>query len=248
MSITATSPPLSSATKLTSPAQSPEVGENAEGEVDVVGGLAELDREGWPTWIKKAWDTLSGERVPVGPNWKAAITNWVRLEEHYGYENPNGAKAWFPSAGRPSIVGWWAQNAKTTSRVLQDKIFGNVLAFEGNWWKWWLAMNPGWREQDAEGRIVVSGEGEGTSLYFKSQHLEAGKDISSWEAAVEDAGWVIEQLEKEKRLYPATVCAKKQRADMENCEEAPPSKRTHTRAVADSTTSSHHGTVNGATK
>ncbi|KAE9388100.1 hypothetical protein BT96DRAFT_836762, partial [Gymnopus androsaceus JB14] len=150
------------------------------------------------------------------PNWKAAITNWVRLEEHYGYENPNGAKAWLPSAGRPSIVGWWAQNAKTTSRMPQDKIFGNLLAFEGNWWKWWSAMNPGWRERDAEGRIVVGGEGEGDfailqkpgacgmlsvlmCLLWWHEHLEAGEDISSWEAAVEDAGWVIEQLEEEKR-------------------------------------------------
>lgn len=52
--------------------------------------LVELNMDSWPVWIEKAWETLSGERAPVSPHWKTAIMSWAHLEEHYGFENPNG--------------------------------------------------------------------------------------------------------------------------------------------------------------
>lgn len=84
-----TPPPLSPTATPTPTPLAARVNDDSKGGDDT-GEPEDVDMNGWPAWIKKAWETLSGERAPESRHWKAAITNWARLEAHYGYDNPNG--------------------------------------------------------------------------------------------------------------------------------------------------------------
>lgn len=60
------------------------------------------------------------------------------------------------------MIQWWVKNNKTAMRVPPDEKLGGVDEFAEQWWTWWSALNPEWRERDViTGRIIVGGDGDG---------------------------------------------------------------------------------------
>ncbi|KAE9391063.1 hypothetical protein BT96DRAFT_775883, partial [Gymnopus androsaceus JB14] len=92
--------------------------------------------------------------------WSNAMKAWVVLERAYGFSNPNGAKSAYPTEGHPIIVQEWFKNRKT-ARLVLAKDYGDIAEFGEQWWVWWSAICPTWRERNEMGRIVACRAGEG---------------------------------------------------------------------------------------
>lgn len=90
-----------------------------------------------------------------------------------------------------------------------------VDEFAEQWWTWWSALNPEWRERDVyTGRIIARGDdgdwddfhrpgqcGMLTVLYclfwWSGKILSEGQQ-ALWTTALEDVSWVLTQLLKDK--------------------------------------------------
>ncbi|KAE9388380.1 hypothetical protein BT96DRAFT_836342, partial [Gymnopus androsaceus JB14] len=113
---------------------------------------------------------------------------------------------------RPEAVQWWSRNAKPAKRIPPEGVLGSVQDFRSCWWRWWSVINPDWREHDAEGRIVVGGDGNGNWAVFKRpgqcgmltvlnclswwwSGLGASEErLSLWNEGLKDVAWVIGEL------------------------------------------------------
>jgi hypothetical protein len=96
-------------------------------------------------------------------------------------------------------VGIWVKNAwKGTPEFV-------VEAMEDDWWTWWTAINPKWRLRGA--KLVREGSGSWDVLRCPSQNgflnviiclkwwrtqMDTASD--TWERAVIDVKWVLEQM------------------------------------------------------
>ncbi|KAJ7809103.1 hypothetical protein B0H13DRAFT_1668388 [Mycena leptocephala] len=132
----------------------------------------------------------------MGCEWSAVKDLWWRLEESSGFSSKTKPHA---TTGRPKAVGIWVKNAwKGTPEFV-------VEAMEDDWWTWWTAINPKWRLRDA--KLVREGSGSWDVLRCPSQNgflnviiclkwwrtqMDTASD--TWERAVIDVKWVLEQM------------------------------------------------------
>lgn len=112
---------------------------------------------------------------------------------------------------------WWAKNNKTTTRQPPDEILGEVDDFAKQWWHWWSALNPEWRERDIyTGQIIVGRVGDEEDweefhrpgqcgmlpvlccLLWWSRKIVSGEQRNLWTMALEDVNWVCQRLLEDK--------------------------------------------------
>lgn len=111
------------------------------------------------------------------------------------------------------------KNNKTVTRKPPDEILGEADDFAEQWWTWWSALNPEWRERDTyTGRIIVGGNGDGdeswgdfhrpgqcgmltilSCLLWWSGKILSEEQRKPWTAALEDVNWVLKQLLEDKK-------------------------------------------------
>ncbi|KAJ7312914.1 hypothetical protein DFH08DRAFT_717092, partial [Mycena albidolilacea] len=158
-----------------------------------------------PKWMRDGAKLLQG--CPEGGSeWKEAVANWTALEETYGLKS---SSANLPSPGkvRPEEVHQWLKNARSTTKKVIVKSHEMLVK---DWWNWWSALAPAWREKDGVGRPKIGEEnGEWGDLIHPGANgllmvllplvwwregepgNAAGED---WLSAVRDVSWVLERL------------------------------------------------------
>ncbi|KAJ7481673.1 hypothetical protein FB451DRAFT_977322, partial [Mycena latifolia] len=153
-----------------------------------------------PMWVADARKALrDGEG---GESWDRVVELWWAVEEKGAFQGPGKGVA---AKIRPAQVGGWIQRARTggPSPAVKD-----LYAFTVQWWKWWVAMNPGWRARiDGGKRLEKGGEGEWGSvaqtgpngllnvlicLRWWRDELRQGDAATEWAEAVDDVRWVLE--------------------------------------------------------
>ncbi|KAJ7576558.1 hypothetical protein C8J56DRAFT_749503, partial [Mycena floridula] len=89
------------------------------------------------------------------PEWKALVSKWRAWEESFDFIQAGHDKKKLDGVkDRPAAVQWWI------SRGRQGKLpIGDLWEFSINWWKWWIQVNPEWREKTEDGRLKTSGDG-----------------------------------------------------------------------------------------
>jgi hypothetical protein len=79
---------------------------------------------------------------------------------------------------------------------------------EEEWWAWWTAINPKWRQRDDEGNVLQEGNGSWDALKCPGQNgflnavvclkwwggvMDTPSD--AWKLAVADVKWVMRQMQ-----------------------------------------------------
>ncbi|KAJ6514368.1 hypothetical protein C8R47DRAFT_923631, partial [Mycena vitilis] len=104
---------------------------------------------------------------------------------------------------RPSEVGQWIKNGRSTTRAT---IVKNKDELVDHWWRWWSSLAPSWRKKDSKGRPAIGKEaGDWGKLVHPGANgmltvllplvwWKLGEDeessSESWRAAVHDVAWV----------------------------------------------------------
>ncbi|KAJ7507644.1 hypothetical protein B0H11DRAFT_1704936 [Mycena galericulata] len=162
-----------------------------------------MNREGWGRWMVDGYAVLSGCAGGVG--WDAVVRLWTALERAYGFATSSKA---LPTTERPAAIGAWTKSGRRPTKPPPL----DVEKFEKEWWAWWTALAPDWRQKDEKGRLVEGGEGEWGVLVHPGANgvlmvllgLAWWRDkeevaTASWLAAVADARWVLSGLLAEAR-------------------------------------------------
>ena len=72
------------------------------------------------------------------------------------------------------------------------------------WWKWWIALNPPWREHE-DGRPVTTGNGDWSTLFKSGRNgfltvlasllgLYTAAESEEWTSALVDVHWVLSEV------------------------------------------------------
>ncbi|KDR84213.1 hypothetical protein GALMADRAFT_54578 [Galerina marginata CBS 339.88] len=130
------------------------------------------------------------------------LAAWLKFEEAHGFNGMSRLGA----AHRPASVSKWIQRARSPDYRPQF----DTKEFQTDFWKWWIALQPDWRQikagtasRDVSGdwgaldkpganglASVVAG------LFFWGHGLgDKRKASSSWTSAVDDVSWVFKQLD-----------------------------------------------------
>ncbi|PPR05744.1 hypothetical protein CVT26_008497, partial [Gymnopilus dilepis] len=133
--------------------------------------------------------------------WDLLTVEWFRLEAIYAFKGNSKLKSY----GRPQAVGQWIKRAR--SPTYKPDI--NVKQFQTDFWIWWSGLQPEWRTvEDGLAPMDVLGDwavldapGPNgwpsvlVALYFWGLALgDKRLACSSWVVAVQDAGWVLNQI------------------------------------------------------
>ncbi|KAJ7430536.1 hypothetical protein B0H11DRAFT_1763961 [Mycena galericulata] len=150
-------------------------------------------------------------RQDLGCHFDALVAAWMRLEIASKYAQ---APTNLPSKGRPKQVGAWIAAARGKRGTADPKVT-DPAKYTVEWQGWWDALQPKWRQKDADGRWSTTGEYgkdgsewgplyqwgvNGTlsllaSLYFWGCAVHGDADLEvSWEAAVLDVSWMLEGM------------------------------------------------------
>ncbi|EIW77719.1 hypothetical protein CONPUDRAFT_156906 [Coniophora puteana RWD-64-598 SS2] len=161
-----------------------------------------VDRGGSPTiGARQGW-TL--------PNlYTQLLEEWLRLEQSADFASPQGPAGMLDSKERPREVHWWIARKRlfTVRPSIPD-----VDKFAGQWWKWWVRLQPEWREIAAPSGPSPSPlprhglDGDWSALdkpgingflsvvvclkWWGSETATASND-PLWVTAVEDTKWVM---------------------------------------------------------
>lgn len=137
-----------------------------------------------------------------GVKWKALTAAWLQFEGLNGYK---GSSKRIASSGRPQVIHAWIKRARTSTyrpAIDTDK-------FEHEFWAWWVSIQPKWRKIKAGTTVrVISGGWDAlnvpgangwpsivAALFFWGHQLRSTKaGLSSWNLAVDDVCWVLQQL------------------------------------------------------
>ena len=163
----------------------------------------------WPSWFKDAHQLLSSE--DLGPEFTSLIDQLTKFEKLTDFE-PGARSAGFGLDKRPPEVRYWISRGCMT----QPRI-SNLADFKENWWKWWKGLQPPWRavfkvegSLDRTHRPVLTGVRNwsaidkhcrnvffsimATLLWWGKASPKPPAEDSSWLAAVEEVGWVLDGL------------------------------------------------------
>ena len=80
----------------------------------------------------------------------------------------------------------------------------NADAYVAQWWKWWIALNPPWRELE-DGHPLATGNGDWSSLFKSGRNrfltilasllgLYAAAESEEWTSALVDVHWVLTKV------------------------------------------------------
>ncbi|KAJ7797563.1 hypothetical protein B0H14DRAFT_2389675, partial [Mycena olivaceomarginata] len=132
-----------------------------------------------------------------GDDWAALVDVWWALEASWVFASSTKSH---PTTNRPKAVGAWVKNARNGIPAI-----GTADAMDSEWWKWWTAINPGWRVSDGE--LLQDGDGSLDALRCPEQNgflnviaclkwwfLAMDIPSESWKRAVADVQWVIGKM------------------------------------------------------
>ncbi|KAJ7061134.1 hypothetical protein C8F01DRAFT_987627 [Mycena amicta] len=158
------------------------------------------------SWLTdELWKQFAAE--PLGVDWNHLLLALVELESGYNWET--SAKGLL-TAFRPKQIGEWVNSGRKAD--VKYRNVGNEATFGGNWWTWWVTMQPAWRElvdgtpkremdEGANwGGMVVPGKNGMLSviagLYWwgYSMRRQCVRLWARWKDAVRDVVWVLERL------------------------------------------------------
>jgi hypothetical protein len=180
-------------------------------------------QESWPDWMKSGWGLLMVR--DRGKAWDQVVANWAELECGYlihiagNSGSAAGHASGLPTAGRPDAVAWWLGRSQ---KHLEDEVpIGNINAYIALWWAWWKNVNPGWCTTAEGGRLQAGGQGDWNCLRIPRPNgllmvlLALGWWFSkinksahaTWEEAVRDVAWVVNELQAIHDPLPTRVAA-----------------------------------------
>ena len=162
----------------------------------------------WPEWFRDGYDLLAAK--DLGAAFTTALNTYVQLESRTSFEAGTRSEGFKP-ANRPTEVAWWVARGRKSQPKIVD-----TRAFEQHWWKWWKGLQPVWREvAGVEGalnpshRMCSRGDGGWTTmnkhgrnafltvmatLVWWAEGLKDHAQDPGWVAAVEEVGWVLDQV------------------------------------------------------
>ncbi|KAI9061266.1 hypothetical protein FKP32DRAFT_1576315 [Trametes sanguinea] len=160
-----------------------------------------LQEEGWPQWLREAFDHL--EAMKLGRGFMYALEWWTVLERAYEFKSSTKGLS---AVDRPPEIHHWL---RVLRRVLdKPPHIEDEAGYSVSWWKWWTGMQPDWRRRDAEGHLVRDGSGSWEALsqpgkngilivllslaWWRNNATEV--TLKDWDAAVQDVGWVIKSM------------------------------------------------------
>ncbi|KAJ7608079.1 hypothetical protein DFH06DRAFT_943675, partial [Mycena polygramma] len=136
-----------------------------------------------------------------GAVWENVVELWWRREKAAGFSGPpKGAKANL----RPKEVKGWVARARTggPSPAIVD-----AIGFSVDWWKWWVAINPPWRQLEGGRRLKQEGEGNWESaaqtgpngmlnvlVCLRWWRDVLRNDLGDWEEALVDVEWLLKEV------------------------------------------------------
>ncbi|KAJ7430083.1 hypothetical protein B0H11DRAFT_1765718 [Mycena galericulata] len=147
-------------------------------------------------WAKNGKGLLLEDAVGLGERWKGLVVLWWKLEESTRFATSIKSH---PPRYRPKQVAVWVKNARKGTPALE------VKTFSAQWWVWWRAINPDWRQGEGEGELLKGVEGSWGVMECPGQNgfLNIliclkwwGERLDSdsreeWERAVDDVNWVL---------------------------------------------------------
>ncbi|KDR70911.1 hypothetical protein GALMADRAFT_144381 [Galerina marginata CBS 339.88] len=132
-----------------------------------------------------------------GQGWEGMLAAWLRFEEAHGFNGTSRLGA----AHRPASISEWIQRARSPGYRPQF----DTKEFQTDFWKWWIALQPGWRRIKAgtTSRDITGDWGTldkpganglasvVAALFFWGYGLgERRKASSSWTSAVDDVSFL----------------------------------------------------------
>lgn len=156
-----------------------------------------------PDWLQAHLDRLLKAECSTEhqPSWKQLLKDWASLEAAFGFKCPRRG---ITANRRPPAISLWIQNARETELEIKD-----LNSYEEQWNRWWGNINPPWRTK-VDGRFVIGGCGDWSNLFCPGKNgflsviqgllgLRSVATASNWEAALQDVGWVVQQVLAAKR-------------------------------------------------
>ncbi|PBK65281.1 hypothetical protein ARMSODRAFT_978397 [Armillaria solidipes] len=197
------------------PPPSDSLSREASPSPEVFGDALLLDSSKWEPWFATARGYL--DQFELGHEWTLAIISFTLWEGRNGFAE--GTRSLPTLDRRPKQVGWWSQRHRSPVPKLGRP---EILEFEKKWWSWWRALQPSWRKVTSEeGHVVVGSrtiEGEWEKLACPGKNGmysilaclawwkrgiddlsgNKGRLVSDWEAALDEVGWVLTDLSRER--------------------------------------------------
>lgn len=139
----------------------------------------------------------------LGSQWQSLVVLWAVREEQADFVEQDMLSA----KGRPLTIGQWIKSARPSK--WSSKI-DDVHAFEEKFRSWWNHLQPEWRMAGAGDRLERDGDdwdclrdcstgANGllsvvAALYFWGSSTLTRSQRNTWEAAVDDVLYVLQQL------------------------------------------------------
>ncbi|KAJ6514840.1 hypothetical protein C8R47DRAFT_961572 [Mycena vitilis] len=160
---------------------------------------AVVTEDGVPKWAADARVTL--QSGGGGELWEEVVEMWWVREKAASFDGP--AKG--PMAKiRPKQVAGWVGRARTGG---PNPPIVDLIAFAAGWWKWWVAINPPWRQTNEGKRLKTEGEGDWGSaaqtgpngllnvlICLRWWRDASRSDLSEWREALEDVVWALKEI------------------------------------------------------
>lgn len=157
-------------------------------------------------------------KVDLGSTFRDIVMLLIENELLHGFKSPiNG----LPTRLRPYEVTRWIRCGR--GRAGGKVTVVNIERFSKAWWKWWMDMQPKWRERGARGKpkqvipvraeeeewtclhkpgangmlgVVAGLHGWGAAIKNRAVLLGFSEQNADWLFAVKDCHWVMERLIK----------------------------------------------------
>ncbi|KAI9061403.1 hypothetical protein FKP32DRAFT_1576114 [Trametes sanguinea] len=177
--------PVLSTTPAPAP-QPPSSSTSSRGEPPAISDVIMLDEEGWPQWLREAFDHLEGQRL--GRSFMRALEWWTVLERAYEFKSSSKGLG---AADRPPEVHHWL-------RVLR-RVLDKPPTIENE---------EAYRTRGDGDRLVIGGQGSWEDLTQPGKNgmliillslswwrgSATAATLDDWNAAVEDVSWVIQSM------------------------------------------------------
>ncbi|KAJ6517935.1 hypothetical protein C8R47DRAFT_933869, partial [Mycena vitilis] len=138
-----------------------------------------------------------------GQLWEEAVDLWWAHEKAAAFDGPG--KGPMPKM-RPKQVAGWVARARTGG---PNPPVDDVISFSVAWWKWWVAINPPWRQTDDGRRLKKEGGGEwgaaaqtgpngflSVLVCLRWWRDAVRGDEKEWKEAVEDVVWALREIRR----------------------------------------------------
>jgi hypothetical protein len=97
-------------------------------------------------WFKMGFGEVT--KTNLGPLFQEILCHFIEIETTSDFAD---GKKGFSKAGRPDELGKWIA-AGCWRRT--PPVITNVKNFTNIWWKWWIGLQPEWREELEGGRLA----------------------------------------------------------------------------------------------